>query len=266
MNKLALTLSLATVTLGVSGTATAQDQGPPQMYYIVQEFVKPPMMQQYEAAGKAFLKDLAATAMAKETIRFTTVSGTEVGYIYVVPVNGWAGLGKAFQDWEAAGKAMGQEKWMQHMARSSVAVEHSATSVLMTRIDLSYLPETAALTPDRPYRHYTWWYVIPGKETDIEAVAKEYVALYQSKNIKTGWRVLQAVVGPDLPMYLVVSTAANEAAYFAEEQRIRDMTGGEWQRLNEKAMQFARRLEINDSWIRPDLSFPPMEQQVGARP
>lgn len=266
MTKLALTLSLATLTLGMPHAAIAQDQGPPQLYYLVQEFVKPPMTQQYETAGKAFLKDLAATAKAKETIQFTTVSGPEVGYIYVVPVDGWAGLSQAFQDWEAASQAMGQEKWMQHMAHSSATVDHSATSIMMARDDLSYLPQSVALTPDRPYRHYTWWYVVPGKETDIEAVAKEYIALYRSKNIQTGWRVYQEIVGPDLPMYLVVSTAADEASFHAEEKRIREMTGAEGQRLEQKAMQFARRLEINDSWIRLDLSFPPVEQQVGARP
>lgn len=264
MNRFALFGSAAALALAAPSVA-AQEQGPPQMLYIVQDFVKPAMLQQYEANTKAFLKDLAATPKATETIRFTAVSGMEVGYIYVVPVSGWADLGKAFENWEAASKAMGQEKWGEHMARGAGAVDHSATSMIVLRPDLSYKIEGTALTPERPYRHYSWWYVIPGKEQAIEAVAKEYVALYRSKGIETGWRIYQSVVGPDNPMYLVVAAASDPAAYQAEQKRIATLLGQAGRDLSNKAMQFARRVEQNDSWIRPDLSFPPMQQQMGVR-
>lgn len=264
MNRFALFGSAAALALAAPSVA-AQEQGPPQMLYIVQDFVKPAMLQQYEANTKAFLKDLAATPKATETIRFTAVSGMEVGYIYVVPVSGWADLGKAFENWEAASKAMGQEKWGEHMARGAGAVDHSATSMIVLRPDLSYKIEGTALTPERPYRHYSWWYVIPGKEQAIEAVAKEFVDLYKTRNIQTGWRIYQHVVGPDLPMYLVVETAENAAAFEARTAKIRETLGEAGMRLEQKAMKLARRVEINDAWIRPDLSFP-QETQYGQRP
>lgn len=267
MKRLALFLPVAGLALGVPTVAAAQQEGPPQMMYVVQDFVKPGMMQEYEAAGKAFIKDLSAMPKAKETIRYVGLSGMEVGYIYSVPIQGWMGLDKAWKDWEAARKAMGEKKWGEHMNRSAAMVDHGSTSIIMLRPDLSYLPETTALTvtTDRPYRHYNWWYVIPGKEQALEAVAKEYVELYRSKGIKTGWRVYQGVVGPDNPMYLVVETATDPAAYHAEQQRIEKMLGEAGQQLSAKALKFARRIVENDAWVRPELSFPMVEQQVGAR-
>jgi hypothetical protein len=267
MRRIALFLLVAGLALGAPTAAAAQQQGPPQMMFVVQDFVKPGMIQDYEMAGKSFLKDLAATPNAKETIRYTALSGLETGYIYVVPVSSWADLGNAFQNWDAAGKAMGQEKWAAHMSRSAGMLDRSATSMIVLRPDLSYLPETTVLTvsTDRPYRHYNWWYVIPGKEQAIEAVAKEYVELYRSKGIETGWLVYKGIVGPDAPMYLVVQTASDPAAFHAEQQHTEQMLGEAGQRLAAKARQFARRIEENDAWIRPDLSFPMMEQQVGSR-
>ncbi len=264
MRRLAVLLPVTLLLLGYPAPAASQDS-PPQMFYLVQEFVKPSKIAEYEANTKAFLKDLAMTPGAKETIQFSAVSGPEVGYIYVVPVDGWAGLGKAFGDWDAASRAMGQQKWAEHMARSTGLSDHSATSVMMMRPDLSYRAETAALTADRRYRHYDWWYIMPGHEQDIEAIAKEYIALYRAKNIQRGWRIYQSVVSPDLPMYLVVQTGTDEASYYAEDARIRQMLGSEGERLQQKAMQFTRRVESNYSWIRPDLSFPMAEQQVGSR-
>ncbi len=259
MKKAVLFLFPAGLALGLAGPAVAQDDAPPAMYYIVQEHVKPAMASQYEQHTKAFIKDLAATP-GIEGIQWTGVSGTEVGYIYVVPIEGLSGLAQTFEGWEAASAKMGQQKWAEHMARSSAVTEYSSTSILALRNDLSYRPETAALTTAHPYRHYAWWYVLPGKEQAIEAVAREYVELYKAHGIETGWRVYQHVVGPDLPMYLVVETAESEAAFYAETARITELLGEQGRKLQEKAMQLARRIEINDAVIRPDLSFPQATQ------
>lgn len=264
MSKRVLAVAPLALALALPPSTVAQEAQAPTMFYIVQDQVKPPMIAEYETASKAFIKDLAATA-GIEGIQWTAVSGMEVGYIFVVPVKDFADLGKAFQKWEGAGEKMGMAKWQEHMARSQAMVDHTATSILALRNDLSYMPETAAFTTERPYRHYAWWYVIPGKEQAIEAVAKEFVDLYKTRNIQTGWRIYQHVVGPDLPMYLVVETAENAAAFEARTAKIRETLGEAGMRLEQKAMKLARRVEINDAWIRPDLSFP-QETQYGQRP
>lgn len=64
-------------------------------------------------------------------------------------------------------------------------------------------------------------------------------------------------MGPDIPMYVVVETAKDPAEYYANEMKVRSALAEAGQKLDEKAMQYARRAEIWDGWIRPDLSFPP---------
>ncbi len=257
MKRLAPAVLAALVWLGLPGGLAAQEYGPPQMYWVLAEHVKPAMLTEYEAATKEMIQLLASVPEAAGKVQFTTISGPEVGYAYVITVQGFSGMDKAWQNWEATIEAAGRDKFMAIQEKASAATDHAESFVLMLREDLSYLPETTALTAERPYRMYHYWYTLPGKEQKVEAVVKEYIALYKSKGMTTGWRVYQAVMGPDLPMYLVVETAKDPADYYTNEMKVRSALGEAAENLDKRALQYARRLETSYGWIRPDLSFPP---------
>lgn len=246
------------VWLGMPLGLAAQEYGPPQMYWVLAEHVKPSMLQEYEAATKEMIQLLASVPDAASKVGFTTISGPEVGYAYVITVEGFSGMDKAWQNWEAMIDAAGRDKFMAIQAKASAATDYAESFVLMLREDLSYLLESTALTAERPYRMYHYWYAIPGKEQQVEAVVKEYVELYKAKGMTTGWRVYQAVMGPDLPMYLVVETAKDPADYYASQKKVMSALGKEGDELEKKGLKYGRRIEIREGWIRPDLSFPPM--------
>ncbi|MEE9133538.1 MAG: hypothetical protein V3U13_08260 [Gemmatimonadota bacterium] len=259
MRRVLLLALVAIPVLGLSGPATAQEAeeyGPPEMFWVYQEYVKPAMLQEYEAATKDLIDLLASSQEATSSIEFITISGSEFSYSYVIPVEGFGGIDEAWKSWQAAMEAAGRDKFSEIEARTAKAIDHAESSVLMLRADLSYMVEATALTADKPFRMYHYWYAIPGKESELEGVAKEFAALYKAKGIDHGWRIYQAVMGPDLPMYLVVETAADEADYHATVKKVEEMAGEEGMKLNQKALKFARNIVIQHGWIRPDLSFP----------
>ena len=255
MKRLMYLALFATPFLGLAVPAVAQEYKPPQMYFIMQEHVKPSMMAQYEADSKEFINMLAAAPNAA-SMEFTAISGPEIGYVFATPVDGFDGLAKTFQNWEKAMMAAGPEKLGALMEKAGKSVDHQTSFVLMLREDMSYLPETTALTAEHPLRIYHWWYLKPGAEFAVEAVAKAYVELYKKHKIESGFRVYSAVIGADLPMLLVVETADDMAQYHAREQAIQAKLGEEGKKLGEKAMSLARRLEISHGYVRPELSFP----------
>lgn len=261
MRKLA---PLALAALAFASAAGAQEQAAPQMVFVVQDVVSPAHMAAYENGTKAFIRDLAATPGTRETLQWTAVSGPEFGYYYVVPIESWAGLGEGMAAWEAAGAAMGP-KWMEHMVTNQSHVEETATSVMMLRPDLSYNLERAALAPENAYRNYTWWYIQPGKTAEAEAVAREYIDLFRARGLADGWRVYQTVLGPEQPVYLVVVAAPDREAYRARDAEISETLGEAGMQLEAKAMTVARRVAMSEGWLRPDLSFPPAPQQMGAK-
>jgi hypothetical protein len=262
MKKLPL-FALGTIPLlGLAAPAAAQD-APPQMYFVIQEHVKPSMTMEYEAASKDFIKMLSAAPIEAGSVQFQTIMSPEMGYTYAIPVQGFSGVDKAFGAWEGAMRAVGEEKWMAMDAKSKKAVDYYETSILAMRPDLSYNFEGTAISGDMPFRKYFWWHVIPGKELEAEAVAKEYAALYRAKEMEHGFRIYQAVMGPDLPMYLVVQSAKNEAEFTAREQGMEQMLGEEGMKLQQKSMAVTRKMVIQEGWVRPDLSFPQPKSETG---
>ncbi len=244
---------VALLALGVSGPGWAQEPEAPPMLWVLQDYVAPSNVQAYEVAAKE-LVDLLGSVNAEPG--YTTISGPEIGYAYVMPVNGFAGIGEVWQQWDATVEAIGAERFAEVHAQFGETIDHTASSVIMLRPDLSYRLDDTALSPEKPFRMYHWLYTVPGKEQDMERVAKAYVELYESKGIEHGWRTYQVVMGPDLPAYLIAESADSEADYWAAMSELQEVLGEEGEALSQEGMKYMRRIEINSGWVRADLSYP----------
>lgn len=257
MKRLAL-LMLPGLLLGAAAAPlSAQEDKPPPTYFIHSEFVKASMFEQYEDATKELIGLLESSDVDPAAVGWMAVWGPQTGYAYVMPVEGMGGIGKLYASWESAVAKVGAERWQRVAARAEEAIDHVESSVLVLRPDLSYKLETTAMTPEMPYRHYYWWYVIPGKGEGLESVAKEFAELYAANGIETGWRMYQAAMGSDLPLYLVVFAAKDPAEFHAWDRETTARLGEEADRLYLKALSYARRVEEGHGWVRGDLSFPP---------
>ncbi len=242
--------------LAVAGPASSQEYEAPEMYWVYREYVKPGQMEAYEAAAKDMIKLLGSTE-ASAPVSYMAVAVSDFSYAYVIPIEGLGGLDKAWKDWGAAVQAAGPEKFAAIEARSAPTVRRSETSVIVLRPDLSRMVEETALTAERPFRAYHFFYAIPGKEKELESAVKEMIALHDSKGIEHGWRIYQTMMGADLPLYIGVETAADEAAYHATMKKVHAKLGEQGERLHARALKAARRIDRISGWIRPDLSFPP---------
>jgi hypothetical protein len=251
---------------GLPGATSAQEvegaaeqAAPPAMTWVYIEHVKPAMAQEYEAATKEMIGLLEENAVDPEAVQFIGISGLELGYAYAIPIQGFAGIDKAYTAWESAFETVGREKVDELTARTDKAIDHAESYVIVLRPDLSYLPETVALDPEQPYRKYYWWYLTAGMTDDFEAVAREFVELYGANGIENGWRIYQALSGSDLPMYLTVERAAGPYEYAARDREVTELIGDQASKLFAKALKTARRIKSSEGWIRPDLSYPRLE-------
>ena len=140
------------------------------------------------------------------------------------------------------------------------------------RDDLSYTPENPRLEPqEAKYIHYGFYYALPGKGKDLEALAKDYSNLYKSHGIDTGWNIYQTITGSDLPLYVVAVRAKNAADYHTNREKIAEVLGEAAEKIGEKVGSTVRRIEYKEGMLRPELSYPvptykPMEmEKEGAR-
>ncbi len=257
-----LLLALGSVALlGLPAAAMAQD-AQPQMLFVYQETVKPSMVQEYEASAKEFVKQLTAV---QADFAYQTVSTSEFDYFYVVPVDGFAGMGTMFQNFEGMMQKLGQDAIMKMQESTAKSVVHGANYAIMLRNDLSVNVEATEISTAQPFRKYYWWHVIPGMEAQFEGVVKEYAALYKSRQAGPGFRVYQIVMGPELPLYLAVAAAEDEAAWAARSKMMDEKLGYDLQQIYMKALKYTQKLRIQEGTVRPDLAYPqPMGETGGS--
>jgi hypothetical protein len=263
--QLALGLATTVCALGAAVFAGGEEGAEkPQMYCIYKEVVKPEKRQQYEEALKYMINEFREYQVDPEKIYWHAVSGPELGYIYAMPIDGFAGMDQMQANWTEAIEILGKEKMDEMLAPIAEAMESISIFHSIKREDLSYMPENPRLKKEEiKYVHYGFYYTHPGKAEDLEAIAKEFAELYKRKGIDSGWTIFQGVTGSDLPVYVVAMGAKSAADYYTNRERIREQLGEEAKKLGEKVDATIRKMEYKEGMLRPDLSYPGPEMHEG---
>jgi len=195
------------------------------------------------------------------------VSGPEIGYVYAAPIENFAAIDQSHVHWMEVLETIGAEKFEEIIAPAAEAIERVEVFQVSKRVDLSYAPENPRLKPQEiEYIHYRFFYVIPGKQKDIEAIAKEFAELYKSKGINTGWSMYESVTGSDLPVIVVAQGARSAADFYSNRERLRELLGEDAKKIGARVGATVRRMEDKEGIPRPDLSYPAPDLQAKTDP
>ncbi len=253
--------SLAAVLGALSAGVFAGDESgaeKPEMFCIYKEHVKPNLAQQYERSMKDMISEFRAYQIDPAKINFKAVSGPEIGYVYVIPIDGFADMDRMKASWMEAIEILGKDKFAEIVAPAEEATESIEVFHVVRRADLSYEPASPRLRPEEvEYIHYGFYYAIPGRDKDLEALAKEFAELYRSKSINTGWTVYQAITGSDLPVYVVAKPARSAADFYANDETVKETLGEKADEIGARIGATVRRIEHKEGTPRPDLSYAP---------
>ena len=257
-----LAAALCAACMGLA-TAQQEDKTPkPELFLISIAHVKPAMTKQYEGAVKEIIGELASYNVDPAKVNFQTVFGSELGYVFVRPMENFGAMDSMRQNWEEAIDSIGQERFKTLAAKADAAVVSRERIHTRHRAELSYTPEYPALKPeDVKFINYTFIYVTPGAEETFEEVAEEFVAIYKKNNIDAGWRIYQSVTGTDLPLFVIIESGKSRAEFAAQEERIEAMLAEQTKELGLKASSCIRRVDKKEGYPRPDLSYPSPETE-----
>lgn len=251
-------LALAAAIAPVAAFAMAHTEMKPRLWWVHEERAKPNMIAQYEAASKDFTKMVSDNRKALPTLSYTAFQTRDFSYKFVVPIETMAGADTIFAGFEALAKAA-PERQMDVARRGGAATESMADSIVEERPDLSYRPAQPRLKAEEAgYTNVDYYYLLPGREMEVDALAKEFAALWKAKGIQTPWTLYKAVTGDDLPMILVRTDAKDAADYYTQDAKDVAMAGAEGQALFQKAFAISRRVEHRSGMVRRDLSLAPM--------
>ena len=155
-------------------------------------------------------------------------------------------------------KKIGEEQWQDIVKRWGRACEYWRYFLTRHQPELSYTTESPRLQPEEvKFRRWHNFYVLPGKEKDLEAVFKEWLALYKASNFPDGYQVFVGDIGLDLPVYSFYFNAKGPADHYSQTVNNFKLLGEERHSLYEKTMSLLRKTEAINIWRRPDLAYAP---------
>ncbi|MFQ5770050.1 MAG: hypothetical protein ACE5HX_05915 [bacterium] len=238
----------------------AQEEEPKsQLYFIHEDVVKPSMVSKYEEAVKGVVAKLTENNMT--SLSHVVAMSEDFHYSFIAQIENMADLDKS--PWKELEKKIGEEA-MKAMWKGYEGTYYKHHSFLVRlRPDLSYTPETTSEeSEEMNFRHWSFYYVNPDKWNEAREISKEWVALFKSKKIPTGYRMYTGGIGTEVPLYIVVQWAKNAAEFYAQAAKNDELLGEEGEALGAKTMAITRKFEQKNGWIRPDLSYMPEEEMT----
>lgn len=240
-------------------TAFAADMPKPELYLIHEELIRPESMPAYESAAKDFMAALAEKKVSSPALTWNAYITDDLHYLYVMPIASFAALDSSPAEWDKAKAAVGADRWSTLERRGAAATSSYNEFVTMHRPDLSYIPANPRLKPEEErFIQLNFYYLLPGKQSEAEAISRDYVALFKQKNISDPFSIYMGVMGNDLPVVVAVIPAKSAADQIAAEERINAALGADLLPLQARAMAVTRRFDRRTATFRPDLSRMPM--------
>jgi len=252
MKRIALLVSLLSLS-----SAFSQEMPKPELYIIHEEGIKPSSMMSYEAASKDFLNALAEKKVSSPAMMWNAYLTDDMHYLYVSRIPNFAALDSMQPEWDKAKTAVGAARWADLERRGSEGIASYNEIVTMRRPDLSYAPANPRLKmEEQRYFRLDFYYLMPGKQAEAEAIAKDYVVLFKQKNIAESYNIYMGVLGNDLPVLVAVIPAKSAADQAMADERVNAALGADVRPLEARAMAITRRFDRRQATYRPDLSYP----------
>lgn len=247
---------LLLLSLLLACSAFGADMPKPELYVIHEEVVRPSAIAAYESAARDFLATLAEKKVSSPALTFNTYMTNDLHYIYIVRIPNFAALDMSQSEWEKAKAMVGVDRWTDLERRGNEPMVSYSEIVTVRRPDLSYAPANPRLKQEEQrYARLDFYYLMPGKEKEAEAVAHDYIALFKAKNITEPYSIYTSVFGDDLPLWVVAVPAKSEADFVAADERVNSTLGADVRPLQQRALAVSRRIEHRSVNYRPDLSY-----------
>lgn len=235
--------------------ATAQEQeSKTQLFTIHEDVVIPSKVAEYEKVAKNFAEFVAEQNIT--SMQYTAANSDDFVYIYISPLENMADLDKMYAGFQELEEKAGKERFDNVMKGFEGKYHSHRDYLIRMHPELSYKPEYGNnLADGMNYRRWDFYHVYPGKEAEIENIAKEWMALNESNNIEQGYRVYMGDMGTDMPLVIVAHSALNATDFYTNYEKNMAKMGDKAKKLMEKTMGITWKFETKDGMMRPDLSY-----------
>lgn len=226
-----------------------------QLWLVSEEVVIPGMDAQYREVNKELL------TLCKETnfpFSFNLWTTGDYRYYLWYPVESMNDLQKIESAWDSLVTRYGIEKF----DRFNDCVEYAQTGFVMTRPDLSYMPDNPRLKEDEEmYCYYEKFYLKRGYTLTVETLIKDLNKISSESKLDRPVYFAEGVIGYENPVLLLSTFGKDRNDYFNHDKaywdNLPEQTRETINKWFEELMKYARKYEYKEVWWVKDLSYSP---------
>jgi hypothetical protein len=246
----------------MAGFANAGEEEKSQLMLVEEVTVYPAGVEKYEAMVKEFVSILAEHDFP---YAFEVYATEEFHYIFSWPMKNFADVDTLFESWMKLVEVWGWDKYAEMEKSVSGTYETNRHWFVRSRPGLSYGPDENQFDPSKS--NYILWgfcYVKPGKEKAFEKNFKDFVTLFNAKEVPFGWSTFQGDLGTELPLYIYAEWGDSPSAFWTDVEKATGKVEAEADALWKETLTMLRKFEVRTGFSRPDLSYRPAKEKPAA--
>ena len=256
MKKVAVFVCFCILYLGFCPICSQAQQPSSQNFIVFEEFVSP-------ADIPAYMK---VQTQAKELwdkyelkIPIYAYRNDDNAFYWIVPMENFASLDTLFDEvTELYEKMKTEDDFDGEQAFRDLY--HSRQTVIHWSENLSYHPSgNFGQSLEEPYVEWAFCYLKSGHEKEAGAAVKKWIEFYNSIEETYEWDVYVAMLGHDLPMWILMTRAKSKLALITKEKELLEKYGKEFGEMWAEFSKHLRRMENKTGWFMPKFSNLPEE-------
>lgn len=229
-----------------------------QLYWVIDEVVKPSMASEYYEAGK---KWAALLAKFEYPAPFNVYWTDDNHVLWVTPIRNFGDIDKHE---EAFSKLRTKSPDEFKEAYDAFTGTYVSNRSCVYALDLKYsiIAEDAQTKAEEAnFVHFNIYYFEPGKEAELEKIWDEFKAYMKDKEIVQNWYYYWGAMGTDNPVLLAAAPAKNVREFWEDNAKMWEILGKEAGAFQKKMMKYVTKEEMKMAWIQKELSYTPAKKE-----
>jgi hypothetical protein len=229
-----------------------------QLYWVLDEVVKPSMQEEYYEAGK---KWAALLTKHEFPYPFNAIWTGDNHVMWSVPIESYADIDKI----QAAVGKIKEKSPDDYKAMEDAFIgtyESARSCVFSLDYKHSMIAEDAeSKSEEENFIFYDIYYFEPGTEVEFNKLFDEMIALARDKGIVQSWYAFWGMMGTDNPVLWTAASAKNAAAFYEENAKMWKVLGEEAGKIYQKMMKYVTKQEQKTAWVQKELSYTPSKKE-----
>jgi len=229
-----------------------------QMFWVIDEVVKPSMADEYYEAGKKW----AALMTKHEYPAPVNVYWTGDNHVWwVTPIRNFGDIDKLTEEFNKM-RAKSPDEFKEAYEAFIGTYESARTCIYALDLKYSLIAEDAqSKAEEENFIFFDIFYFEPGKEAELEKIWDELKVLMKEKENMQSWHYYWGVMGTDNPVLWSAASAKNAIEFWEENAKMWKAIGKEAGQIKKKMMKYVRKEETKMAWIQKELSYTPAKKE-----